>query len=78
MTKPIHKFTSKAVRRNAARQATAWAASCSCGEMYVGRSYESVEDQWRKHRWEVTGIAPVPMGRKTRRWKPPEKKKENA
>lgn len=76
MTKPQHKGSFKAVKRNANLMATAWGGTCSCGEIWFGRSYEAVEDKWRKHRWEVTGMVPEPSGRKTRRWKPPEKKEE--
>lgn len=71
MTKPLHKFTSKVVKRNATRKASKWGGLCSCGEMYIGGSYESVEDQWRKHRWELNGHVPEPRGRQTHRWKPP-------
>ena len=45
----------------------------SCGHhgLFVGQTYEHVEDAWRAHVHAATGIAPAPMGdRTTPRWTP--------
>lgn len=50
--------------------ATAWLATCRCGERFTESTYEATEDKWRRHTHELTGVAPRPMGGTTNRWEP--------
>lgn len=50
---------------------TVWVATCGRHFTATGATYETAEDEWRKHVHAVTGKAPRPLGDKTvERWMP--------
>jgi len=65
-----HGVSFEVVERDDRDIATAWLATCGRHGKFVGASYEETEDKWRQHVYEVTGIAPNPMGNKEGRWTP--------
>jgi hypothetical protein len=69
-----HRVDFEVTKRQPGGKATEWGAWCSCSRArsdgFYGPTYDSVEDDWRRHVYELTGTAPAPFGNKTGRWMP--------
>jgi hypothetical protein len=50
---------------------THWVVVCGHHFTASGATYAFTEDEWRRHVYEATGVAPKPMGDKSvPRWQP--------
>ena len=58
------------VWRSADNSQQTWRAKCSCRAEWTGPTYELVEDDWRRHVYQVRGIVVRAAGGKEGRWMP--------
>lgn len=65
-----HSFSTSVTKRDHDNRGIEWTAQCGRHATFVGATYEQVEDSWRQHHFDATGIAPAPMGDKANRWMP--------
>lgn len=70
MAKRTHSLTSEVIERDSNRKATVWLGVCGRHQKFTAPTYEEMEDKWRRHVHEETGVAPEPMGDKANRWQP--------
>lgn len=67
-----HSFSTSVTKRDYNNRGIEWTARCGRHATWTGATYEQVEDSWRRHYYDETGVVPAAMGDKSNRWQPAE------